>query len=204
MAPGLWPASLRMHDGAAPVYFEAAAVVVTLVLLGQMLELRARAATGQAIRGLMNLAPKTARRIAQDGAEGDIPLAEVVVGDRLRVRPGEAIPVDGAVLEGQSSVDESMFTGEPLPVEKRPGDKVTGGAGNGTGSLIIRAEAVGQDTMLSRIVAMVAEAQRSRAPIQTVADQVAGWFVPAVVALAALTLIVWLVAARSPSSATPC
>jgi Cu+-exporting ATPase len=197
-APQLWPASLRMQDGAPPVYFEAAAVVVTLVLLGQVLELRARAATGQAIRGLMNLAPKTARRIGEDGGERDVPLAQVVVGDRLRVRPGDAVPVDGAVLEGHSSVDESMFTGEPAPVEKGPDDKVTGGAGNGTGSLVIRAEAVGRDTMLSRIVAMVAQAQRSRAPIQTVADGVAAWFVPAVVAIAALTFIVWLVVGPEP------
>ncbi len=198
LAPQLWPAGLRTPDGATPVYFEAAAVVVTLVLLGQMLELRARAATGQAIRSLMNLTPKTARRIAQDGTESDVPLADVVVGDHLRVRPGDAVPVDGAVLEGESSVDESMFTGEPLPVEKRPGDKVTGGGGNGTGSLVIRAEAVGRNTMLSRIVAMVAEAQRSRAPIQSVADKVAAWFVPAVVAIAALTFIVWIAAGPEP------
>jgi len=198
VAPRLWPAGLRMADGAAPVYFEAAAVVVTLVLLGQVLELRARAATGQAIRGLMSLAPKTARRIAEGGAESDIALAKVAVGDRLRVRPGEAVPVDGSVLEGRSSLDESMFTGEPAPVSKGPGDKVTGGAGNGTGSLIIRAEAVGRDTMLSRIVAMVAEAQRSRAPIQTVADQVAAWFVPTVVAIAGATFVVWLALGPEP------
>jgi Cu+-exporting ATPase len=198
VAPGLWPASLRMRDGAPPVYFEAAAVVVALVLLGQMLELRARAATGKAIRGLMNLAPKTARRIAQGGAESDVALDQVVVGDRLRVRPGEAVPVDGAVLEGQSTLDESMFTGEPAPVHKGPGDKVTGGAGNGSGSLIVRAEAVGGDTMLARIVAMVAQAQRSRAPIQGVADTVAAWFVPAVVVIAAVTFLVWLTVGPAP------
>jgi Cu+-exporting ATPase len=198
LAPGLWPATLRMDDGAPPVYFEAAAVVVALVLLGQMLELRARAATGQAIRSLMNLAPKTARRLGAGDAENDIGLADVVVGDRLRVRPGDTVPVDGVVVEGRSSLDESMFTGEPLPVEKGPGDKVTGGANNSAGSLIIRAEAVGRDTMLSRIVAMVAEAQRSRAPIQTVADQVSAWFLPAVVAIAGLTFVVWFVVGPEP------
>ena len=197
LAPGLWPSSPRM-DGAAPVYYEAAGVVVTLVLLGQLLELRARAATGHAIRALMNLAPKTARRINEKNLESDVPLAEVVVGDRLRVRPGDTVPVDGVVLEGRSSIDESMLTGEPIPIQRGVGDIVTGGGVNGSGSLIMRAGAVGRDTMLSRIVAMVAQAQRSRAPIQTIADQVAGWFVPAVVAVAAATFAVWLAAGPEP------
>jgi Cu+-exporting ATPase len=197
LAPGLWPASLRM-GGAAPVYYEAAGVVVTLVLLGQLLELRARAATGQAIRALMDLAPKTARRLGDQDSETDIPLAEVVVGDRLRVRPGDTVPVDGVVLEGRSSIDESMLTGEPVPVEKGEGDPVTGGAVNGSGSIIMRAGAVGRDTMLSRIVAMVAQAQRSRAPIQTVADEVSAWFVPGVVAVAVATFAVWILVGPEP------
>jgi P-type Cu+ transporter len=191
VAPGLFPTSFGGHTGMVPVYYEAAGIVVTLVLLGQVLELRARAATGKAIRALMDLAPKTARRIAADGSESEVPLAEIVVGDRLRVRPGEAIPVDGIVIEGRSSVDESMLTGEPAPVLKEAAALVTGGTVNGTGSLMIEARAVGSDTMLARIVRMVAEAQRSRAPIQAVADQISGWFVPAVVAIAVLTFIVW-------------
>ena len=197
VAPGLFPMGMRM-GGAAPVYYEAAGVVTVLVLLGQILELRARASTGRAIRALMNLAPRDARRIGADGREEDTPLDQVAVGDRLRVRPGEAVPVDGTVLEGASSLDESMFTGEPIPVEKRPGDAVIGGSLNGSGTLVMTARAVGQDTMLARIVQMVSEAQRSRAPIQAVADQVAGWFVPAVVAVAAATFAVWLLVGPEP------
>ncbi len=190
LAPGLFPASLRSMDGLVPVYFEAAAVITTLVLLGQVLELRARAATGKAIRALLGLAPKTARRV-QDSREEDVPLADVHVGDLLRVRPGEKIPVDGLVLEGRSSVDESMITGEPVPVEKVAGEKVTGATVNGTGTLLMRAERVGRDTMLSQIVRMVAAAQRSRAPIQKLADKVSGWFVPSVVAVSLIAFIVW-------------
>jgi Cu+-exporting ATPase len=176
--------------GMVPVYFEAAAVITTLVLLGQVLELRARAATGKAIRALLGLAPKTARRV-MDGREEDVPLDHVHVGDLLRVRPGEKIPVDGVVVEGRSAVDESMITGEPVPVEKAAEDKVTGATVNGTGSLVMRAERVGKDTMLSQIVRMVAAAQRSRAPIQKLADKVSGWFVPSVVAVSAIAFIAW-------------
>jgi Cu+-exporting ATPase len=196
VAPGLFPASFRQH-GLIPVYYEAAGVVVTLILLGQVLELRARAATGRAIRALMDLAPKTARRVTDDGEE-EIPLGEVVAGDRLRVRPGEAIPVDGVVVEGRSPVDEAMLTGEPAPVVKQADDPVTGGTVNTTGSLLIEARAVGADTVLARIVRMVAEAQRSRAPIQAVADRVSGWFVPLVVGIAILTFIVWNVVGPEP------
>jgi Cu+-exporting ATPase len=191
LAPGLIPGAARGHGGGPPVYFEAAAVIVTLVLLGQVLELRARGATTAAIRGLLGLSPKTARRIQADGAETDVALDQVAVGDRLRVRPGEKIPVDGVVLEGASAVDESMVTGEPIPVEKGPGSRVTGGTLNGTGGLVMRAERVGRETLLARIVAMVSEAQRSRAPIQRLADVVSSWFVPVVVLVAALTAIVW-------------
>src|SRR5262249_51600677 len=166
LAPGIFPASFRTPEGAVPVYFEPAAVIVTLVLLGQVLELRARSQTGSAIRALLDLAPKTARVLHQDGREEDLPLAQVQAGMRLRVRPGEKIPADGVVLEGTSSVDESMLTGEPVPVEKTAGSKVTGATVNGTGSLIIRAERVGADTVLAQIVRMVGEAQRTRAPIQ--------------------------------------
>lgn len=190
VVPGLFPPSFRMH-GVVPVYFEAAGVVVTLVLLGQVLELRARAATGRAIRALMNLAPKTARRVSADGQEEEVPLGEISSGDRLRIRPGEAIPVDGVVVEGRSPVDESMLTGEPAPVLKEAGADVTGGTVNATGSLLIEARAVGADTVLARIVRMVAEAQRSRAPIQAVADRISGWFVPLVVAIALVTFAVW-------------
>lgn len=191
VAPGLFPPTFRMHGGMVPVYYEAAGVVVTLVLLGQVLELRARAATGRAIRALMDLAPKTARRVREDGSEEEVPLGEVAAGDRLRIRPGDAIPVDGVVAEGRSSVDESMLTGEPVPVEKTADDSLTGGTVNGTGSLIMEARAVGADTMLARIVRMVAEAQRSRAPIQAIADRISGWFVPLVVAIAIVAFIVW-------------
>ncbi len=201
LAPGIFPASFRDESGEVGTYFEAAAVIVTLVLLGQVLELRARSRTGAAIRALLGLAPKTARRIAEDGTERDVPLDEVRPGDRLRVRPGEKVPVDGVVLEGASAVDESMVTGEPIPVEKRPGDRVVGATVNGTGALVMRAEKVGAETLLARIVQMVAEAQRSRAPIQRLADVVAGWFVPAVVGIAVVTFAVWALAGPEPRMA---
>ncbi|MGC1270105.1 MAG: heavy metal translocating P-type ATPase [Croceibacterium sp.] len=198
LAPQLFPMSLRTMDGLAPVYFEAAAVIVALVLLGQVLELRARSATGAAIRALLGLAPKTARRIAADGAEQDVPLDAVQIGDLLRVRPGEKVPVDGIVTEGRSAVDESMITGEPVPVEKMEGARLTGATVNGTGALVMRADRVGRDTMLAQIVQMVAEAQRSRAPIQALADKVSGWFVPAVVAVALLAFAVWYLVGPEP------
>ena len=197
LVPGLFPDTFKMH-GMVPVYYEAAGVVVALVLLGQVLELRARAATGKAIRALLNLAPKTARRIAADGTETEVPLADVIAGDRLRVRPGEAVPVDGVVIEGKSSVDESMLTGEPLPVAKEATNALTGGTVNGTGSLVMEAQAVGSDTMLARIVKMVAEAQRSRAPIQAVADRISGWFVPLVILVAIGTFVVWSLVGPEP------
>ncbi|MGN6374671.1 MAG: heavy metal translocating P-type ATPase [Sphingomonas sp.] len=198
VAPGFFPATFHMADGVVPVYYEAAGVVVALVLLGQVLELRARAATGRAIRALMDLAPKTARRVADDGTEEEVQLDEVHPGDRLRVRPGDAVPVDGVVVDGRSSVDESMLTGEPVPVAKQGGDKVTGGTVNGTGSFVMRAEAVGSGTMLAQIVRMVAEAQRSRAPIQAVADRVAGWFVPSVVGVSLATFAAWMLVGPDP------
>jgi Cu+-exporting ATPase len=201
LAPGLYPASFRGHGGAVPVYFESAAVIVTLVLLGQVLELRARSRTGAAIRALLGLVPKTARRAEADGSERDVPLEQVQVGDRIRVRPGEKVPVDGVVLEGQSAVDESMLTGEPIPVTKRVADRVTGATLNGTGSLLIRADRVGADTLLAQIVRMVAEAQRSRAPIQRLADTVAGYFVPAVIAIAAATFAGWALLGPEPRMA---
>ncbi|MGN8020972.1 heavy metal translocating P-type ATPase [Phyllobacterium sp. 22229] len=191
LVPGIFPHAFRMHGGSVPVYFEAAAVIVTLVFLGQILELKARERTGSAIRALLDLAPKTARRVAADGTESDIPLDEVVAGDRLRVRPGDSVPVDGIVLEGRSSIDESMLTGEPLPVEKTENDGVTGGTLNRNGTLLIKAEKVGADTVLSQIVGMVATAQRSRAPIQGLADRVASYFVPAVVLVAIVSFIAW-------------
>ncbi|MEZ4331434.1 MAG: heavy metal translocating P-type ATPase [Myxococcota bacterium] len=191
LLPGAFPDSFRGHHGGIAVYFEAAAVIVTLVLLGQVLELRARSATGAAIRALLGLAPKTARRIESDGEERDVPLEHVRVGDRLRVRPGEKVPVDGRVRDGRSAVDESMITGEPIPVEKTAGDRVTGATLNGTGGLVIEAERVGSDTLLARIVEMVAAAQRSRAPIQRLADTVSGYFVPAVIGAAILTFLGW-------------
>jgi P-type Cu+ transporter len=197
--PGLFPVSFRLPDGTVPVYFEAAAVIVTLVLLGQVLELRARSQTNSAIRALLDLAPKTARIIRDGGVEADIPLEQVVPGDRLRVRPGEKVPVDGVVLEGRSAVDESMITGEPVPAEKNPGDKVTGATVNTTGSFVMRAERVGSDTLLAQIVAMVAEAQRSRAPIQRLADTVSGWFVPAVVTIAVTAFVVWSIIGPPPA-----
>ena len=195
--PQLLPASFRTHGGGVPVYFESAAVIITLVLLGQVLELRARKATGGAIRALLGLAPKTARRL-REGAEEEIPLDHVQTGDRLRVRPGEKIPVDGEVVEGQSAVDESMLTGEPIAVEKLAGSRITGGTLNGTGALIMRATRVGEGTLLAQIVRTVAEAQRSRAPIQRLADQVAGYFVPAVLLAAALTFAVWALWGTEP------
>lgn len=200
-APDLFPESFRGHGGTVPVYYEAAAVIVTLVLLGQVLELRARSATSGAIRALLELSPPTARRIAEDGSEEEVDLAEVSAGDRLRVRPGEKIPVDGTVLEGRSSVDESMVTGEPVPVEKNKDDRVTGGTVNGTGSLVMQATHVGEDTLLSKIVQMVAAAQRSRAPIQRLVDLVSSWFVPAVIIIAILTFIVWSLFGPDPAMA---
>jgi Cu+-exporting ATPase len=199
LAPNLFPPSFHTMGGMVPIYFEAAAVITTLVLLGQVLELRARSATGRAIRALLGLAPKTARIIREDGLEEDIDLGHVHAGDLLRVRPGEKVPVDGVVVEGRSSVDESMISGEPVPVEKVSGEKVTGATVNGTGSLLMRAERVGQDTMLSQIVRMVAEAQRSRAPIQKLADQVSAWFVPAVVMIAILSFGVWALFGPEPA-----
>lgn len=198
LAPQIFPASLRTMGGLVPAYFEAAAVITTLVLLGQVLELRARSATGAAIRALLGLAPKTARRVMEDGSEEDIPLEHVHVGDLLRIRPGEKVPVDGVVVEGHSSVDESMVSGEPVPVEKLPGAKVTGATVNGTGSLLMRAERVGRDTMLSQIVRMVAVAQRSRAPIQKLADQVSAIFVPAVVLISIIAFVLWNLVGPDP------
>jgi Cu+-exporting ATPase len=198
LVPGVFPASLRGHDGEVGRYFEAAAVITALVLLGQVLELRARSQTSGAIRALLGLAPKTARRLAADGSESDVPLEQVQPGDRLRVRPGEKVPVDGVVVEGHSSVDESMMSGEPVPVEKATGDRVTGATLNGTGALVIRAERVGADTLLAQIVRMVSEAQRSRAPIQRLADQVAGYFVPAVLAVAVISFGVWSLVGPEP------
>ena len=197
--PGLFPADFQMQGGHVPVYFEAAVVIVALVIVGQVLELRARERTGDAIRALLDLAPKTARRITPDGGEYDAPLEHIAEGDCMRVRPGEAFPVDSMVLQGRSLIDESMLTGEPLPVEKAPGDLVTGGTLNKNGSLVIKAARVGDETMLSRIVAMVSSAQRSRAPIQGMADRVAAYFVPTVVAVAVLAFIVWLVFGPSPT-----
>jgi P-type Cu+ transporter len=201
IAPSMFPVSFHNHEGNVPVYFEAAAVIVTLVLLGQVLELRARSQTGTAIKALLGLAPKTARRLSQNGQEEDVPLDEVHVGDRLRVRPGEKVPVDGVVLEGSSTVDESMITGEPIPVEKHANDRVVGATVNGTGSFVMRAERVGSETLLSQIVQMVAEAQRSRARIQKLADVVSSYFVPAVVLIAAITFAVWSVWGPEPRMA---
>jgi Cu+-exporting ATPase len=201
IAPGLFPDAFRGPDGTVGVYFEAAAVIIVLVLLGQVLELRARERTGGAIRALLDLAPKMARRVRDDGREEDVALDQVQRGDLLRVRPGEKVPVDGTVEDGRSSVDESMLTGEAVPVEKVAGESVTGGTLNGSGSFVMRARAVGADTLLARIVDMVAQAQRSRAPIQKLADVVAGWFVPAVVAIAVIAFVTWSIVGPEPSLA---
>jgi Cu+-exporting ATPase len=191
LAPDLFPDSFRGEGGEVAVYFEAAAVIIVLVLLGQVLELRARSQTGSAIKALLGLAPKTARRIQENGAEEDVPVESVHPKDKLRIRPGEKIPIDGVILEGQSAVDESMITGESIPVEKEAGAQVTGGTVNGTGTLVMRVERVGRDTVLAQIVRMVSEAQRSRAPIQRMADLVAGYFVPIVLGIAVLTFLIW-------------
>ncbi len=201
VTPGVFPPAFRGTNGEVGVYFEAAAVIVVLVLLGQVMEIRARERTGGAIRALLDLAPKMARLVREDGADEDVPVDRVQAGDRLRVRPGEKIPVDGEVAEGASAVDESMLTGEPMPAEKNAGDKVTGGTLNGSGSFIMTAERVGAETMLARIVQMVAEAQRSRAPIQRLADVVAGYFVPAVVAVAVTAFIAWSIFGPPPAMA---
>jgi Cu+-exporting ATPase len=198
LLPGLFPVAFRGMDGAVPVYFEAAAVITVLVLLGQVLELKAREQTGGAIRALLDLAPKRARRVRADGSDEEVGLDAVAVGDRLRVRPGESVPVDGEVLEGRSAVDESMVTGESMPVTKEPGARVIGGTMNQSGSFVMRADRIGRDTMLARIVQMVAEAQRSRAPIQRLADQVSGWFVPLVIAVAALAFLAWSIWGPEP------
>ena len=197
--PQIFPPAFRMTDGSVPLYFEAASVIVTLVLLGQVLELRARALTGGAIRALLDLAPKIARLVGADGGERDVPLGEVAVGDLLRVRPGETVPTDGVVVEGDSAVDESMVTGESLPVDKTIGDQITGATLNRTGSFVMRAEKIGADTLLARIVALVAAAQRSRAPIQQLADTVAARFVPAVLAVAAVAFLAWAIFGPSPA-----
>jgi len=201
LAPGAFPRSFRGPDGVVAVYFEAAAVIVTLVLMGQVLELRARSRTGAAIRALLGLAPKTARRVNPDGSEADVSLDSVRVGDLLRVRPGEKVPVDGTVVEGRSAVDESMLTGEPIPVRKEAGEPVTGATVNGTGALLVRAERVGSETLLAQIVQMVAEAQRSRAPIQRLADVAASFFVPAVLGVSVLTFVAWAAYGPDPSMA---
>jgi heavy metal translocating P-type ATPase len=199
LAPGLFPAELRGHEGAVAIYFEAAAVITVLVLLGQVLELRAREKTSGAIKALLNLAPKTAVRVGADGSDETVQIDTIQVGERLRVRPGEKVPVDGELVEGKGTVDESMVTGEPMPVQKAPGSKVTAGTINQTGGFVMRAEKVGADTLLSQIVHMVAAAQRSRAPIQRMADRVAAWFVPLVLVVAALTFVAWLLWGPSPA-----
>ncbi|KTE20520.1 haloacid dehalogenase [Sphingopyxis sp. H050] len=199
LAPRIFPATFRAPDGSVAVYFEAAAVITVLVLLGQLLELRARETTSGAIRALLDLSPKLARRVRTDGSDEEIPLDQVLVGDTLRVRPGEKVPVDGVVLEGRGTVDESMVTGESMPVTKEAASKLIGGTINQTGGLVMRAEKIGRDTMLARIVQMVADAQRSRAPIQRLADRVSGWFVPAVIAVAAIAFIVWSLVGPSPA-----
>ncbi len=198
LAPSIFPASFRTSAGGLEVYFEPAAIIVTLVLLGQVLELRARNQTSSALKALLRLAPKSARVIRENGTEEDVPAAGISIGFKLRVRPGESVPVDGAVLEGTSSVDESMITGESIPVEKSPGTKVTGGTVNGTGSFVMSAERVGSDTVLSHIVRMVSEAQRTRAPIQRLADIVASYFVPAVIAVAGITFLLWAIWGPEP------
>ena len=201
VAPGLFPSAFRSAHGAVAVYFEAAAVITTLVLLGQVLELRAREQTGGAIRALIDLAPKTARRVRADGADEEVALDEVKIGDRLRVRPGEKVPVDGEVVEGRSAIDESMLTGESMPVSKSAGDRVIGGAMNQSGAFVMRADKIGRDTVLAQIVQMVAQAQRSRAPIQRLADQVAGWFVPLVISVAIAAFVAWAIWGPEPRMA---
>ena len=198
MFPSAFPPSFRTEGGEIALYFEPAVVIIALVLLGQVMELRARSQTGSAIRALLGLAPKTARRLESQSSEVDIPLDQVQVGDRLRVRPGEKIPVDGILLEGHSSVDESMVSGEPIPVEKDVHAKVTGGTVNATGSFVMQAERVGADTLLSQIIRMVSEAQRSRAPIQRLADRVSSFFVPVVILAAIATFVVWYFAGPQP------
>jgi Cu+-exporting ATPase len=197
-APGLFPHEMRDEHGMVGVYFEVAAAIVALVLLGEWLELAARGRTSAAIRQLLELAPKTARRVADDGVEQDVPIESLVVGDQVRVRPGEKIPVDGLVLSGESSIDESMLTGEPIPADKKTGDRVVGATVNQTGTLVIRAERVGAESMLSQIVALVSEAQRSQAPLQRLADRVSAWFVPSVIAISILTFVVWWVVGPEP------
>ncbi|HEX9836009.1 MAG TPA: HAD-IC family P-type ATPase, partial [Alphaproteobacteria bacterium] len=199
IAPDAFPDAFRDAHGAVPLYFEAAAVITALVLLGQVLELRARSHTSAAIRGLLALAPKTARVIRPGGREDDVPLESVAAGDRLRVRPGEAVPVDGTVIEGTTAIDESAMTGEPLPVEKGLGDAVTGGTVNGAGAFVMQAVGVGDEMLLNRIVKLVAEAQRSRAPIQRLADRVSAWFVPVVVAVAAASFAAWALFGPPPA-----
>lgn len=199
LAPGLFPPELRGHDGAVAIYFEAAAVITVLVLLGQVLELRAREKTSGAIKALLDLAPRTATKVSADGSDAAVQVDSIVAGDLLRVRPGEKVPVDGELTQGKGTVDESMVTGEPMPVAKSAGSKVTAGTMNQTGSFVMRAEKVGADTLLAQIVHMVAAAQRSRAPIQRMADQVAAWFVPAVIAVAVLTFLAWLSWGPSPA-----
>jgi Cu+-exporting ATPase len=201
LVPGLFPAAFRTHGGEVGLYFEAAAVITVLVLLGQVLELRARSQTSGAIRALLGLVPRTARRVRADGGEEDVALDTIQVGDRLRVRPGEKVPVDGVVVEGTSAVDESMVTGEPIPVEKTAGDRVIGGTVNGTGGFVMRAERVGRETLLAQIVQMVSEAQRSRAPIQRLADRVSAWFVPTVVLVAVVSAITWATIGPEPRAA---
>src|SRR6202049_4837857 len=198
IAPGIFPPAFRGPDGAVAVYFEAATVITVLVLLGQVLELRAREQTSGAIRALLNLAPKTARRVRADGGDEEVAVDRIEIGDRLRVRPGEKVAVDGVLVEGRSALDESMVTGESMPVTKEAGARVIGGTLNQTGAFIMRAEKVGRDTMLAQIVQMVAAAQRSRAPIQRLADQVAGWFVPTVIAVALVAFAAWAIFGPEP------
>jgi Cu+-exporting ATPase len=202
-APGLFPAGFHGMGGTVSVYFEASAVITVLVLLGQVLEMRAREQTSGAIRALLKLAPKTARRLKVRGDDEEVALERIQVGDRLRVRPGDGVPVDGEVLEGKSAVNESMVTGESMPAARKPGDKLIGGTLNGAGSLVMRADKVGADTMLARIVTMVAEAQRSRAPIQRLADTVSGYFVPAVLGAAVITFVAWAFLGPAPHCPPP-
>jgi Cu+-exporting ATPase len=201
LVPDIFPASLRTERSGPALYFEAAAVITTLVLLGQVLELRARSQTNAAIRSLLELAPKTARRVRKDGNDEDVPISDVLVGDHLRIRPGEKIPIDGILIEGASSIDESMITGEPMPVEKAPRDRLIGATVNGSGTFVMEAQRVGSDTLLAQIVHMVGEASRSRAPIQKLADRVSGYFVPVVLASAVLTSVVWLMVGPQPAAA---